>query len=124
MMMMMMMMMCRRIQNEIERRNQGRFFCHTFVSERRVEDARPSGEEVKAAADAIKEKTGLTPELATSGGTSDARFVKNYCPVFEFGPLNQTIHQVDENVPVAHLELLTDIYEAFIVRYFEAFTSG
>src|SRR5215467_1772710 len=50
---------------------------------------------------AIAEITGRRPKLSTSGGTSDARFIKNYCPVLEFGLVGQTMHQVDEHVPVA-----------------------
>ncbi|MEL6421954.1 MAG: succinyl-diaminopimelate desuccinylase [Pseudomonadota bacterium] len=73
---------------------------------------------------AVHQHTGLTPELATSGGTSDARFITKVCPVFEFGPLNATIHQVDERVPVSDLELLCDIYETFIVNYFETFADA
>ena len=47
--------------------------------------------------------TGRKPELSTTGGTSDARFIKNYCPVVEFGLVGQTMHQVDERVPIADL---------------------
>ncbi len=59
---------------------------------------------------AIREVTGLTPVLNTSGGTSDARFIKAACPVAEFGPVNQTIHKADERVSLADLEALTVIY--------------
>ena len=52
---------------------------------------------------AIAEVTGRTPKLSTSGGTSDARFIKDYCPVLEFGLVGQTMHAVDERVPVADL---------------------
>jgi succinyl-diaminopimelate desuccinylase len=67
---------------------------------------------------AIKEVTGISPELATGGGTSDARFLKDYCPVVEFGPVGDTLHQVDERVPVADLERLTLIYRRFLDRFF------
>jgi succinyl-diaminopimelate desuccinylase len=67
---------------------------------------------------AIESVTGLTPDLSTSGGTSDARFIKNYCPVVEFGLVNATIHQVDEQVPVEHLAQLTAVYLAFLRDYF------
>ena len=50
--------------------------------------------------DAVEQETGLVPKLSTSGGTSDARFIKNYCPVLEFGPTNATSHKVDENISV------------------------
>ncbi|MGI9406668.1 MAG: succinyl-diaminopimelate desuccinylase [Hyphomicrobiaceae bacterium] len=73
---------------------------------------------------AIRETTGIDPKLSTGGGTSDARFIKNYCPVFEFGLLNTTMHQVDEHMAVEHLHTLTDVYEAFIVRYFGAFSGA
>ena len=68
----------------------------------------------------IAEVTGRNPSLATGGGTSDARFIKDHCPVVEFGLVNQTIHQVDEHVPVADLEQLTLVYERFIAAYFAA----
>jgi succinyl-diaminopimelate desuccinylase len=68
--------------------------------------------------EAVRAVTGLTPQLATGGGTSDARFVQAYCPVIEFGLVNETIHQVDERVPLADLERLTRIYGQFIAGYF------
>lgn len=68
--------------------------------------------------DAIKTVTGRVPELTTGGGTSDARFIKDHCPVVEFGLVNATIHQVDEHTTVADLEALTTIYERFIANYF------
>jgi succinyl-diaminopimelate desuccinylase len=67
---------------------------------------------------AVREVTGHTPKLTTTGGTSDARFIKDFCPVVEFGLVNATIHQVDERVPTADLETLTRIYERFIAAYF------
>ena len=69
----------------------------------------------------IKKVTGRTAELSTSGGTSDARFIKDYCPVLEFGLVNKTIHQVDEHVAVADLYQLKDIYRHFIEEYFRNF---
>lgn len=65
---------------------------------------------------AVLEKTGKEAAFTTSGGTSDARFVSQYCPTLEFGPLNATIHQIDENSPVKVLEDLTDIYSTIIAR--------
>ncbi|MEE9590063.1 MAG: M20/M25/M40 family metallo-hydrolase, partial [Hyphomicrobiaceae bacterium] len=79
---------------------------------------------VDCIAEAIHSVTGRTPAPTTSGGTSDARFIKNYCPVLEFGLLNRTAHQVDEHVPVAHLEQLTEIYQTFIARYFDTFAGS
>lgn len=67
---------------------------------------------------AVAEVTGLEPKLSTTGGTSDARFIKDYCPVVEFGLVGQTMHMVDERVAVADLETLTRIYETFIERWF------
>jgi succinyl-diaminopimelate desuccinylase len=67
----------------------------------------------------IKEVTGRQPELSTSGGTSDARFIKDYGPVIEFGLANQTMHKVDERVPTADLVALTAIYRRILERYFE-----
>jgi len=67
---------------------------------------------------AIAEVTGRKPKLSTSGGTSDARFIKDYCPVLEFGLIGQTMHQVDESAPVADLVTLTAIYRRIIEKYF------
>jgi len=71
-------------------------------------------------ADAVKRITGRTPELSTGGGTSDARFIKDYCPVVEFGLVGQTMHQIDERVALADLETLTQIYLAFLEDWFAA----
>ncbi len=65
---------------------------------------------------AIVGATGVTPELSTTGGTSDARFLSKLCPVVEFGLINATMHKVDEAVAVADLLTLTDIYEDVIAR--------
>jgi len=70
------------------------------------------------AAAAIAEVTGRKPKLSTSGGTSDARFIKDYCPVLEFGLVGQTMHAVDERVPVADLVALTAVYRRIIERFF------
>ncbi|MGX1168191.1 succinyl-diaminopimelate desuccinylase [Bradyrhizobium sp. USDA 372] len=70
------------------------------------------------AVSAIEEVTGRKPELSTSGGTSDARFISSYCPVIEFGLVGQTMHQVNERVPVADLEKLTKVYRGILARYF------
>jgi succinyl-diaminopimelate desuccinylase len=67
---------------------------------------------------AIKEVTGLTPKLSTTGGTSDARFIKDYCPVIEFGLLSQQMHKTDEHVATADLVALTAIYRHIFERYF------
>jgi succinyl-diaminopimelate desuccinylase len=67
---------------------------------------------------AIEEVTGVEPKLSTAGGTSDARFIKDYCPVLEFGLVGDTMHQVDERTPVADLRTLTAIYCRILDRYF------
>jgi succinyl-diaminopimelate desuccinylase len=71
--------------------------------------------------EAVSEITGLTPSLSTDGGTSDARFIKEYCPVIEFGLTTATIHKADEHVAIADLEQLTAVYRRFIALYFETF---
>jgi succinyl-diaminopimelate desuccinylase len=70
------------------------------------------------AAAAIAEVTGRKPKLSTTGGTSDARFIKDYCPVLEFGLVGQTMHSVDECTPVADLVTLTAVYRRIIEKYF------
>ena len=67
---------------------------------------------------AIREETGLTPALSTTGGTSDARFIKNHCPVAEFGLISQTMHKIDEQVPADDVERLARIYARILERYF------
>ena len=73
---------------------------------------------IEALSKAVSEVTGRTPELSTGGGTSDARFIKNYCPVVEFGLVGQTMHKVDECVAVEDLDRLAAIYHRFLVSYF------
>lgn len=68
--------------------------------------------------DSVAKVTGITPELSTSGGTSDARFICRYAPVVEFGLTNQTMHKADENVPVEDIRKLADIYEMLLRGYF------
>ena len=68
---------------------------------------------------AVESVVGRTPELTTGGGTSDARFIKDYCPVVEFGLVGQTMHQVDERVELADLDTLTTIYQRFLEGYFD-----
>lgn len=69
----------------------------------------------------ISETSGLTPVLSTAGGTSDARFIKNYCEVLEIGLVNTSVHAVDECVPTADLDKLTVLYRRLIERYFATF---
>lgn len=68
--------------------------------------------------DAVEGQTGLLPKLSTSGGTSDARFIKDYCPVLEFGPTNATIHMTDERISVDELRATQAIYGRIIEAYF------
>jgi len=67
---------------------------------------------------AVTSVTGRAPELGTTGGTSDARFIKDHCLVAELGLLNATAHKVDEQVPLDDLDRLTAIYRAVLERYF------
>ena len=67
---------------------------------------------------AVNTVTGHKPKLSTGGGTSDARFIKDYCAVVEFGLIGQTMHQVDERVGLNDLEVLSDIYKVFLNGYF------
>jgi succinyl-diaminopimelate desuccinylase len=68
---------------------------------------------------AISDVTGKNAELSTSGGTSDARFIKHLCPVAEFGLVGQTMHKVDEHVVTDDIDQLTAIYLAMLSRFFE-----
>ena len=67
----------------------------------------------------VTQETNRQPVLSTSGGTSDARFVKNHCPVVEFGLVGAYMHQVDERVPVAQVQQLKTIYQRILEKYFE-----
>jgi succinyl-diaminopimelate desuccinylase len=73
---------------------------------------------VDLVAQAVEEVVGRRPQLSTTGGTSDARFIKDHCPVLEFGLAGQTMHQVDEHVRLADLTALTAIYRRVLDRYF------
>jgi succinyl-diaminopimelate desuccinylase len=75
---------------------------------------------VEAVAGAAEAVLGRRPELSTTGGTSDARFIRRMCPVVEFGLVGQTMHKTDENVRVADIATLRDIYRAMLERYFHA----
>ena len=72
-------------------------------------------------AGAVEDATGRRPELSTSGGTSDARFIKDACPVVEFGLPNATIHAIDERVALDDLDALTRVYGRVLERYFVVF---
>lgn len=70
--------------------------------------------------DAVESETGIVPKLSTSGGTSDARFVKDFCPVLEFGPTNATIHQTDERIAIDELRATQRIYTRILADYFSS----
>ncbi len=74
---------------------------------------------IHALSGAIEAVTGRNPALSTSGGTSDARFIKDHCPVVEFGLVGKTMHMVDERVSLADLETLTGVYERFLRDWFQ-----
>lgn len=78
----------------------------------------PPGPFVDLVARAVEAETGLRPVLSTSGGTSDARFVKDHCPVVEFGLVGRTMHEVDERVEVAQIHQLKAIYARILRDYF------
>ena len=73
---------------------------------------------------AVADVTGKAPELSTTGGTSDARFIRDLCPVVEVGLVGKTMHAVDERAPVAEIVQLQAVYERLIARYFAAFVSS
>ncbi len=78
----------------------------------------PPGPLSALVAGAVETVLGVTPELSTTGGTSDARFIRSYCPVVEFGLVGQSMHKVDENLRLADLAALTQIYRVMLDRYF------
>lgn len=81
----------------------------------------PTSQLIQATVTAITEKTGKAPELSTSGGTSDGRFFAQYgCEVVELGPVNRTIHQINECTNIAELETLTAFYESILATLFSA----
>lgn len=73
---------------------------------------------VDLVARSVEAVLGRAPELSTTGGTSDARFIKNHCPVLEFGLVGETMHKVDERVPVQDVERLTAVYVSLLEGYF------
>jgi succinyl-diaminopimelate desuccinylase len=73
---------------------------------------------IRLISDAVEKVTGQRPVASTSGGTSDARFIKDYCPVVEFGPVGATMHAIDERVPLADIEQAARVYELFLDAYF------
>ncbi len=79
----------------------------------------PPGPLSELVSKAVQRETNRQPKLSTSGGTSDARFVKDHCPVVEFGLVGKSMHQVDENVEIAQIHQLKSIYTRILESYFE-----
>ena len=77
----------------------------------------PPGEFSELVASAVEQETGLRPALSTSGGTSDARFIKNHCPVVEFGLCGKTMHQANENAEIDEIHALKAVYKRILVDY-------
>ena len=78
----------------------------------------PPGDLSDLVAKSVQAETGVTPELSTSGGTSDARFMQHHCPVVEFGLVGKTMHQVDERVDIDQIRALKSIYSLILSDYF------
>ena len=78
----------------------------------------PPGELSNLISDACEKVVGRRPELSTTGGTSDARFIKNHCPVAEFGLISQTMHKVNEQTRIDDIQNLSEIYLAMLKAYF------
>jgi len=96
----------------------------TFDPTNAVAFLTPRGAFTDLVAGAIEDVTGRRPELSTKGGTSDARFIKDACPVVEVGLVGATMHAVDERVPVEDIETLSRVYERALELYFPAFGSA
>ena len=110
------------LREEADRAGQG--FKGKIIVETRINGEAfltPRGPFTEVVAAAVQTVTGRPPELSTTGGTSDARFIRALCPVVEFGLVGTTMHQVDERAPVAEIEALSLIYERLIEGYFVAF---
>ena len=75
------------------------------------------GELTELLSQSIEKLTRRVPELSTIGGTSDARFITKICPVAEFGLVGKTMHQIDENVSIKDIDVLTNIYEDILHRF-------
>ena len=78
----------------------------------------PPGAFSELVAGAVQAETGLSPDLSTTGGSSDARFMKRHCPVVEFGLVGKTMHEVDERVEIAQIARLAAVYRRILDRYF------
>jgi succinyl-diaminopimelate desuccinylase len=113
---------------EIERRvaaaAKGARYALTFDPTNAVAFLTARGPFTDLVARAIEETTGVKPKLSTGGGTSDARFIKDACPVVDFGLVGATMHAVDERVAVNDLEALSRVYERTLELYFAASARG
>jgi succinyl-diaminopimelate desuccinylase len=98
------------------------WICYTavFAPTNAVAFVTEPGPFVELVSRSVAAETGVTAKLSTTGGTSDARFIKDYCPVIEFGLVGRTMHQIDESIGVDELEALTRIYGRIIRDYFAA----
>jgi succinyl-diaminopimelate desuccinylase len=81
----------------------------------------PPGQFTEVVAAAVQAVTGRRPEFSTTGGTSDARFIRSLCPVVEFGLVGTTMHKANEGAPITEIHALSAIYERLIEGYFAAF---
>jgi succinyl-diaminopimelate desuccinylase len=106
------------LRGRVERALDGAGFTLTFEPSNADAFLTAQGAFTDLVGDAIHDVVGRRPAFRTNGGTSDARFIKNYCPVIEFGPVGKTMHALDECVPVAELEALERIYRRVLERYF------
>ncbi len=112
------------LQERIERASaSGRRQRHDRVRASRVSGESfytPPGPLSDLVAGAIRDVAGVEAELSTTGGTSDARFIRSYCPVLEFGLVGESMHKVDEKSAIADLKTLARVYETVLDRYFTA----
>jgi succinyl-diaminopimelate desuccinylase len=113
------------LEAEIRRRLDGAtegWICYTatFAPTNAVAFVTQPGPFVELVSRSVAAETGVTATLSTTGGTSDARFIKDYCPVIEFGLVGRTMHQIDENIGIDDLQALTAIYGRIIRDYFAA----
>ena len=104
------------LAEEVQHETGARFFMNMVVSGESF--ITEGGTLIEVMQEAVRAETGLMPALSTGGGTSDARFIKDYCPVAEFGLVNETIHQINERVLVEDLKRLKRIYRRMIDLFF------
>ena len=110
------------LQEEVIRAGKG-FEGHVYLDARATGEAfyTEPGRFTELVAHVVRQVTGCTPEMSTSGGTSDARFIRDLCPVVEMGLVGSTMHMVDERAPVAELRALEQVYAGVLRGYFETF---